>query len=130
MLNTKYIMAGKAENAVFQNPEANGPAWFPATIRSIQTNDEEIGLLNTMNTKAEATVNSLEFENITAGSGTVQLTDRAGYKLNYTVNAQKAGLVVFSEIYYPKGWKAFVNGAETEIIRTNYLLRGLVVPVG
>ncbi|MDO9554101.1 hypothetical protein [Rhodonellum sp.] len=130
MLNTKYIMAGKAENSVFQNPEANGPAWFPATIRGIQTNDEEIGLLNTMNTKAEATVNSLEFENIVAGSGTVQLTDRAANKLNYTVNAQEAGLVVFSEIYYPKGWKAFVNGAETEIIRTNYLLRGLVVPVG
>ena len=128
MLNTKYIMAGKAENAVFQNPESNGYAWFPSAIQKVTTDDEEINMLATMDTKSTATVNEAEFGNVKAGSGTVQLSQRSPNELIYSIDAHQSGLVVFSEIYYPVGWKAFVNGTETDIIRTNYLLRGIVVP--
>jgi hypothetical protein len=130
MLNTKYVVAGQAENAVFANPEANGPAWFPATIKNITSNEEEIKLISQMDTKSEATVNETEFGNIQAGSGSVELVSQKPNELNYAIDAVDAGLVVFSEIYYPKGWKALVNGQETEIIRTNYLLRGINVPKG
>ncbi len=130
MLNTKYIMAGTAANAVFVNPEANGPAWFPESVRNVSTNDEELALIATLDTENTATVNSAEFGEVEAGAGKTELESYGPNKLNYEVNAQKGGLVVFGEIYYPGGWKAFVNGTETEIIRTNYLLRGVVVPVG
>ena len=130
MLNTKYIMAGKAENAVFQNPESNGYAWFPSAIQKVITDEEEINLVATMDTKSMATINEAEFGTVPAGAGTVLLSQRSPNELTYSIDAAKGGLVVFSEIYYPVGWKAFVNGAETNIIRANYLLRGIVVPDG
>ncbi|WP_137404093.1 YfhO family protein [Echinicola rosea] len=129
MLNTKYILAGNSEKAVFQNPEANGPAWFPQEIVAVGSNDEEISKIPQINTKSQATVNTNEFE-VEAGAGTVSIKNHQPNKLEYTVNASKAGLVVFSEIYYPEGWTATINGEKTEIIRTDYLLRGLLVPEG
>ncbi|WP_194777373.1 YfhO family protein [Pararhodonellum marinum] len=130
MLNTKYILAGKTENAVLENPMANGPAWFPFKIIEVASNEEEIRKLPEINSQMEATVNTLEFGDVNPGEGDIVLSEYLPDRLNYTVNASKAGLAVFSEIYYPKGWKAFVNGNETEIIRVNYLLRGVNLPEG
>jgi len=130
MLNTKYILAGKGENAVFQNPEANGAAWFPASIQPVITNEDELKQIANLDTKAIATVNEYEFGKQITGSGKVSLSQRKPNELTYDVDAEKGGLLVFSEIYYPKGWKAFVNGEEVPLIRTNYLLRALQVPDG
>ncbi len=130
MLNTKYIMAGQNENAVFENPLANGYAWMPEFIRPVKSNNEEIMLIPEINTLMEATVNTEEFGDITAGEGSVYLRHQSPNIMRYEVDANKGGLVVFSEIYYPAGWKAFIDGQEAPIIRTNYLLRGIVVPTG
>jgi hypothetical protein len=130
MLNTKYILAGPSEKAVFENPEANGPAWFPSTVRKVESNEEELTLISTLDTENVATVNSAEFGEVKAGSGKISLESYTPNRLNYVVNAQEEGLAVFGEIYYPVGWKAYVNGEETEIIRTNYLLRGIIIPQG
>lgn len=130
MLNTKYVMAGRAENAVFQNPEANGPAWFPEEIVIVKSNDEEMEVIQSLDTKRRATVNANEFDNITAGSGTVSLANKTPGALEYQVSSQRAGLLVFSEIFYPKGWQATINDQPAAIIRTNYLLRGIMVPEG
>lgn len=130
MLNTRYIMAGRDSNAVFRNNAANGPAWFPQEIISISSNSEEMDLLSNLNTKSQATLNTAEFGEIAAGAGKVELVDYQPNKLSYQIAAQQSGLVVFSEIYYPAGWKAFINGEETDIVRVNYLLRGLEVPEG
>ncbi|MCH7414271.1 YfhO family protein [Belliella sp. R4-6] len=130
MLNTKYIMAGQAENAVFENPLANGPAWFPESIIGTNSNDEEIKLVAEINTLQESTVNTIEFGEVQAGAGNVILDHQSPNELKYEINAEVGGLVVFSEIYYPVGWKATINGQDAEIIRTNYLLRGIVVPAG
>jgi len=130
MLNTKYLMAGRGENAVFLNPEANGVAWFPSIIKHVITNDEEIRLVASMDTKSLATVNESEYGNQKPGSGSIKLINRKPYRLEYEVDALEGGLVVFSEVYYPNGWKASINGIDVSIIRANYLLRGIEVPQG
>lgn len=130
MLNTRYLLAGRGENAVFQNPEANGYGWFPQRVQAVMTNDDEIMQVANMDTKTVATVNEKEYGIPATGTGNVRLKQRGPNELVYEVQAEKAGLVVFSEIYYPKGWIATINGNESPILRTNYLLRGLEVPQG
>jgi hypothetical protein len=130
MLNTKYLIAGADSNAVFENPEANGPAWVPSQIVSVGTNQEEIDKLGTINTKAQATINSKEFGAQRAGAGTIVLTKNSPNQLTYQAKMTAAGLGVFSEIYYPAGWIAKLDGKEVPILRTNYLLRGIQLPAG
>lgn len=130
MLNTKYLLAGAEPNAVFENPEANGPAWIPTEIVEVDTNDEEIKVLGELNTKTQATLNSTEFGKIPAGSGQIALSSTAPNELKYKANMSQRGLAVFSEIHYPKGWTATIDGKETPILRVNYLLRGLEIPAG
>jgi hypothetical protein len=130
MMNTKYVVAGTAVNSVFENPEANGPAWVPSQIVSVQTNQEEMDELGRIDTKTQATVNSSEFGEINAGSGQITHTSYKPNELKYQAEMSSEGLAVFSEIYYPEGWIATIDGTETEILRTNYLLRGLMIPAG
>ncbi|WP_057939230.1 YfhO family protein [Algoriphagus resistens] len=130
MMNTKYIIAGTAANAVFENPEANGPAWVPSQLVPVGTNQEEMDELGRIDTKNQATLNTAEFGEISAGSGQITHTSYAPNELKYQAQMNQEGLVVFSEIYYPQGWTATIDGKETEILRTNYLLRGLIVPAG
>ncbi|MBN3584271.1 YfhO family protein [Algoriphagus aestuarii] len=130
MLNTKYIIAGNAANSVFENPSANGAAWIPSTIRTVGTNQEEIDVLGEINTQETATVNTQEFGSINAGEGSIELLSYAPNHLKYSANMSQEGLAVFSEIYYPAGWIATIDGNETTILRTDYLLRGLNIPSG
>lgn len=64
------------------------------------------------------------------GEGTVRMTSYAPNKLVYDVEASDEGLAVFSEIYYPEGWTATIDGKPADILRVNYVLRGLQVPKG
>lgn len=130
MMNTKYIIAGTAANAVFENPEANGPAWVPSQIVPVATNQEEMDELGKIDTKNQATLNTAEFGEIRAGSGQITHTSYTPNELKYQAQMNQEGLAVFSEIYYPEGWTATIDGKETEILRTDYLLRGLIVPAG
>jgi hypothetical protein len=130
MLNTKYLIAGAEANAIFENPEANGPAWIPSEIVAVSTNDEEIKVLGELNTKTQATLNSTEFGEIPTGSGQIALTSNGPNELKYQASMSQGGLAVFSEIHYPEGWTATINGKETSIVRVNYLLRGLEIPAG
>ncbi|MCS5490335.1 YfhO family protein [Algoriphagus limi] len=130
MLNTKYLIAGQDAGAVFENPQANGPAWIPSEIIPVSSNEEEIKLVGEINTKTQATVNTEEFGNISTGAGQITLVDHNPNELNYQAQMDQGGLVVFSEIHYPKGWIAKIDGNETPILRVDYLLRGIEVPSG
>ena len=130
MLNAKYLIAGADTNAVFENPEANGPAWVPSQLVPVGSNKEEMDKLGTIDTKAQATINTKEYGEQAAGVGTITLTKHSPNEMSYRADMTKAGLGVFSEIYYPAGWTAKVDGKEVPILRTNYLLRGLSLPAG
>ena len=63
-------------------------------------------------------------------SSTVNVTNYTGAELEVTMTRSTPGFLVINEIYYPAGWKAFLNGNEVPIYKTNYFLRGIQVPAG
>jgi uncharacterized membrane protein YfhO len=51
-------------------------------------------------------------------------------EIEYNTNNSSGGFVVLSEVYYPAGWNAYIDGKQTDIVKTNYFMRGIVVPQG
>jgi hypothetical protein len=64
------------------------------------------------------------------GEGVVKIIDYDLQKILLTSDVQAPKLLVLSEVYYPKGWKAFIDGQPAKIYKTNYLFRSVVVPAG
>lgn len=135
MLNTKYVVYGEEANNVIPNTSANGPAWFVSQVALVNSPNEEIKKLREIDTRATAVVDqsknklantSLLFDSL----ATVLLAEFKPSYVKYQSQSTQNGLAVFSEIYYPKGWKAFIDGKESPIIRANYVLRALEVPDG
>jgi len=69
-------------------------------------------------------------KSVFSGEGEVSMTSYAPNKITYSSQSIEKQLIVFSEIYYPEGWKAYIDGKEQEILKVNYLLRGLEVEKG
>ena len=61
---------------------------------------------------------------------TILLTSYKPNELTYTANSTHGGLAVFSEIYYPEGWKVTIDGKPAKEIRADYVLRALPIPEG
>jgi len=133
MLNIKYMVFGPQRDNILPNASANGNAWYVNEVVSVNSANEELKTVCTLNTRNTAVVNSTEFkvENPSYdSSATITLIDHSPNYLKYESQSQSNGFTVFSEIYYPKGWIATIDGKETEIIRANYILRALNVPSG
>lgn len=135
MLNAKYIVYGDEATNVMLNPAANGNAWFASELKAVKSPNEEINQTRNADTRTTAFVDASKFEvkdqTFTVDSAaTVQLTERKPPYLKYESTSTQDGLILFSEVYYPKGWHAFVDGKEIPILRANYVLRGLQVPAG
>lgn len=129
MLNTKFMYAG---DQVFPNRYANGNAWIVNEVIPINSPDEEISRVCSIDTKTQAIVDQSKFEipQVT-GSGTIQLEEKTPNKIRYSANVNNGdAFAVFSEIFYPEGWVATIDGNEVEILRANYVLRALAIPAG
>jgi hypothetical protein len=134
MLNTRYIVYNP-DAAPVQNPYAMGNAWLVDDVLTVTTTQAEMEALRTTDLSKTAVVHSefadiLQNQTVGAESGTIELTNYHPEKLTYQSHTGSAQLAVFSEVYYKKGWKAYVNDTEVPILRVNYLLRGLFVPGG
>jgi len=137
MLNVKYIIQTDSTGIAFpvQNPDANGNAWFVKVLKTVNSADAEMKALDKLDTKNVAIVNNkdFEFKNKAFAKDSVASITLDSYKpnhLKYISNNSKSGLAVFSEMYYENGWKASIDGKETEIFRVDYVLRGLQIPAG
>lgn len=136
MLNTKYII-GRDQNGQTQvqvNDLAYGNAWFANDIVWVNNANEEIKALDSLN-KNKVVFNNVFKKSIPANVANdsiaqIKLTHYAPNKLTYESNANSEQIALFSEMYYPHGWKATINGKNAEIFRANYVLRALVVPAG
>lgn len=146
MLNTKYIITQNQQ--VYPNQTACGNAWFVNSIKKVSTADEAMLALNagqigdttvvpnSFKAKETAIIRAKELTAADAlsftkdSSSQIALTEYSLNHLNFESNNQHDGFAVFSDIYYPLGWKAYVDNKEAKIINTNYALRGIYIPAG
>ncbi|MFE3866716.1 YfhO family protein [Flavobacterium sp. LS2P90] len=137
MLDVKYVIQTDKEGKEFptSNPNANGNAWFVSQVKIVNSADEEMKALDSLDSKNVAILNSKDFEIKNKAfakdsSATITLDSYKPNHLKYTSNNANDGLAVFSEMYYGKGWNAFIDGKKADHIRVDYVLRGLQVPAG
>lgn len=138
MLNTKYFIVNNPSNnqpAAQINPEALGPAWLVKTIKYVNSADEEMKALDNFNPRDTVVIDKREQSKVLFppqfdSSASIQFLQNLNDQVTYSFNAASNQFVVFSEVYYPRGWKAFIDGKEAPIVRVNYVLRGLAVPAG
>jgi hypothetical protein len=132
MLNTKYFITQKGK--VQQNPDAMGNAWFVDTINIVSNADAEIIALDGFNPSNTAIVDIRFSEQIIDGldntNARITLIEYKPNYLKYNSNSVKEGIAIFSEIYYDKGWNAYVDGELKPHFRANYVLRGMQIPAG
>ncbi|WP_179020292.1 YfhO family protein [Winogradskyella forsetii] len=138
MLNTKYIIA-EEQGQIFPytNTEANGNAWFVSKLKVVADANQEILALDSLNTKTSAVIeksvqtdHNLKSTYQVDSTASIQLKEYQPNYLKYETNNSNKGLAVFSEIYYAKGWNAYINGELTPNFRVNYVLRALEIPKG
>ncbi len=136
MLNTKYFILDPAQPPL-QNRYALGNAWFVNSIRMVENADEEISAVQNFKPSHTAIVDqrfSKEMAGVNLNDstqyGSIRLTNYKPNKLTYQSKAKEDAFAVFSEIYYPEGWNAYIDGEKVPHVRVNYVLRGLPVPAG
>ena len=132
MLNTKYFLSGDQYEV---NPDALGNAWFVDSIFYVANADKEMAALDSLNTATVAVADekfrsSLGNALPKVSGDTIYETSYAPNALTYKAKTGKGGIAVFSEIYFPWGWTATIDGKEAPISRVNYVLRALRIPAG
>ncbi len=135
MLNTRYFIYNPATEAI-KNIHAYGNAWPVAQIRMVDNADQEITELNRIQPSVEAVVDKRFAEMLDGyepGRDTTAKITLTSYDPNFLIyeySCKRDQVFIFSEIYYDKGWKAFVDGEEYPHFRANYVLRGMLLPGG
>lgn len=138
MLNTRYLITqgedGKPQ--VELNEDAFGAAWFAPRVLWVESANEEMQALDSTDLKTTAVVDT-RFRSLLSilpsASDSLAYISVEKYEpseLVYRSFSQSGGLAVFSEIYYPEGWKMYIDGEEKPILRANYLLRAAEIPRG
>jgi len=136
MLNMKYAVVGNEQPMVVENPNAFGNAWFVDSVKLANNPNEESDALNTINLR-NTLVTDVKFKDFVKdfrphhdSSAHIKLTKYAPDYVEYDYSAKEKGTVVFSEVYYPYGWNAYIDGKPRDHFRANYTLRAMNVPAG
>ncbi len=135
MLNAKYVILNP-EAPPLVNDKALGNSWFVGNLMLADNANEELSATITLDPAKEAVADRI-FSDLVPGSSfplskgdTIYLTSYQPNELLYRYSASGQKLAVFSEIYYPKGWKSYIDGKEATHFRVNYLLRAMILPEG
>jgi hypothetical protein len=137
MLNTKYIIqrGQDGKDVARPNPGAFGPCWLVSDIHFVKNADEEMAALDSINVRDTAIVENIykdriPFMPVKDSTASVSLIENLNDKISYRVKSKSNQFAVFSEIYYDKGWNAFIDGKPTPYCKVDYVLRGIAVPAG
>jgi hypothetical protein len=133
MLNTKYFITPDGRPQL--NPNALGNAWYIENVKIVENADEEILALSDFDPSITAIIdkryssNIIDLEKTNKKSNIMLEVYKPNY-LRYNSNNEREEIAVFSEIFYDKGWNAYIDGVKTDHFRVNYVLRALNIPKG
>ncbi|MFW5706466.1 MAG: YfhO family protein [Bacteroidota bacterium] len=138
MLNTKYLIAPGPDRQpeASLNEDALGNAWFAHELQWVDNADEELNELNNIDPEITALIDTRFAEEVNTTilppeeQDQIELVQYEPNVLKYTAQTSGPRLAIFSEVYYPHGWKVYLNGEETSHFRANYILRAMVLPAG
>jgi hypothetical protein len=137
MLNTKYIIkpVSPGRDSVCRNVGALGPVWFVKNVRYESSPMAVMNALTHLHPKDTAVVFAADKDRVTYDpqgdtTGSIQLLKNDNDEITYLSQSLSKRYAVFSEVYYDRGWHAWVDDQEVPILRTNYVLRGITVPPG
>ena len=139
MLNVKYIIQRNEQGQAYPatNPFANGNAWFVDSLEVVSSADEEIKALTDLDGKTKAVINrndapeavwSKSFEK--DSTAVINLTSYQPNQLKYKSSSEKDQFAVFSDMHYPHGWNAYIDGNKVPHYRVDYVLRAMEIPAG
>jgi hypothetical protein len=139
MMNVKYIITQDPKTgslSMRNNETACGHAWFVKSVKFVKDADQEMQAITAFAPKEEAIVDQQYKSKITEGttgfdpSGSIKLVKYSPDDMVYESGSTIASVAVFSEVYYDKGWKMYIDGKEAPYFRADYLLRAAQLPVG
>ena len=137
MLNTKYIIVQdpqSGQTGVIPNPDAFGPCWLVKNVQVVDSRVAAIQFLGKFNLKDTAVVDQSFSKNVVQpqrdSASNIRMTKFDNDAIEYEANCNGPQFAVFSEIYYPVGWNAYIDGKKTDYCNVNYVLRGLSLPTG
>jgi hypothetical protein len=138
MLDTRYIIVPgqkQGQTAVQKNPGALGAAWFVKHVQPVATTVDALKAIGNFNPTDTAFVLQADSKNagpapVYDSTASIQLVSYDNDSIQYKTSAKTAQFAVLSEIYYPAGWNAYIDGKKTDYVQTDYVLRGLAVPAG
>ena len=139
MLNMKYVIVpdqrDPKQTMAAPNPFAMGNCWLVKEVKFVKTADEEMNALNSFDPSQVAFVDerfkaAVPFSPVYDSSAYIKFIENNNDEIKYEFNAATNQFAVFSEIYYPSGWEAYIDGKKTPYCKTNYALRGLAIPPG
>ena len=134
MLNTKYFIQGDLSKDTIANPDALGNAWF---VERVSLQPDAAAVMKTITSFDPATLAVAEKQDWKLDTAyakdslaSIRLVRKQNDQMDYATSTNTKQLAVFSEVYYPYGWKAFIDDKETPIYKCNYVLRTIEVPAG
>ena len=137
MLNTKYLLLPTASgrDSAALNPAALGPVWLVRGIRYAPDARTVMDALTNLDVKDTALLFTADqgkapATTAAATSDSIWLEKNDNDEMIYHATTTAPRFAVFSEVYYNRGWHAYIDNSETQILRTDYTLRGLALPAG
>ena len=138
MLNTKYFIVQNPQTGkpvAQMNPAALGNAWLVKGIKYVANANEEMDALDSTDLKDTAVVekkyqSQIKQLPVPDSSAFIKLKQNLNDKIDYSFHSTAPQFAVFSEVYYPEGWNAFIDGNKADYVKTNYVLRGMYLPAG
>ena len=142
-LNTRYLIVDEKYPPV-ENYGAFGPAWFVDSVVEAATPDEELALIGTVDLRTQAVVDARSFAaaqddkkvaqddncHSERSEESIEMTSYTPNEVRYRYTSASNHVAVFSEVFYPNGWKATVDGEPLDIFRADWTLRGALLPAG